>query len=292
VAYLEERDATALVGTIGTTDAASARLRWYREVATVLVFYAVYSAIRNLFGSNAVPPEVALRNAERVIRAEQAVSGFVEADLQAFFLGWGPGFMRFWNLYYGSLHFVVTAGVMVWLYHRHPAHYPRWRNTLGAMTALALVGFSLFPLMPPRLLGRTGAYGGGDAAYAGDFVDTLVAFPTLWSFESSAMQSVSNQYAAMPSLHVGWALWCVAAVLPFTAHRVVRFAFVVYVPATVFAIVVTANHYWLDAVGGVIVFQVAVLIAGRLELIKARRTRLLRPIADREQSAGTDVLVG
>lgn len=291
MAYLEERDATAPGGPIAAP-AAEVRLRWYREVATILAFYAVYSAIRNLFGSNAVDPAVALRNAERVIRAEEVVSGFVEADVQAYFLGWGSGFMRFWNLYYGSLHFIVTAGVLVWVYRRHPVSYPRWRNTLGAMTALALIGFSLFPLMPPRLLADTGLYGGADSGYAGVFVDTLVAFPTLWSFESSTMQSVSNQYAAMPSLHVGWALWCMAAVLPFTARRWVRISFVLYVPVTVFAIVVTANHYWLDAVGGVVVFQAAVLIAGQIETVKARRLRAAGAIGSREPNAEPDVLVG
>lgn len=290
MAYLEDRDPVSADPHLEPGDAP--RLRWYREVGTIVVFYVVYSAIRNLFGSNAVSPETALRNAHRVVQVEKLIGGFVEADIQRFFLEWGTTFIRFWNLYYGTLHFVVTGGVFVWLYRRHPRRYPRWRNTLGATTALALIGFSLFPLMPPRLLSAGGPFGGGDLRYAGMFVDTLAEFPTLWSFNSGAMQSVSNQYAAMPSLHVGWSLWCVLAVYPFLRARWAKALFLLYVPATVFTIVVTANHYWLDAVGGAATFQVGLLIAGRIEAVKLRRRS---PALAAQQAPGAeepDVLVG
>ncbi|MCC6433434.1 MAG: phosphatase PAP2 family protein [Acidimicrobiales bacterium] len=251
------------------------RLRWYREVITTVVFYLIYSAIRNEFGSNAVSPKEALANADRVIRVERFFGLYFEPGLQQYFLGWGSLFMRFWNLYYGSLHFVITGGVMVWLYRRHPARYPRWRTTLASMTGLALLGFSLFPLMPPRLLAAPGPYGGGDLRYAGQFIDTLANFPTLWSFNSDTMQSVSNQYAAMPSLHVGWSLWCTLAMLPLLRRRWTKVLYLAYVPATVFTIVVTANHYWIDAVGGVVVFSAGYLIAGQLEALKGGRLRAI-----------------
>jgi hypothetical protein len=270
VAYVQQPDGSAAaVLPVGAT-----RLRWYREVLTVAVFYAAYSAIRNVFGSNAVAPDVALANAERVIRLQQALRLYVEPDVQRVVLDWSTTFIRFWNLYYGTLHFVVTGGIMVWLFRRHPAAYPRRRNTLAAMTGLALAGFSLFPLMPPRLLAATGPFGGGDLRHAGAFVDTLAEFPTLWSFSSTTMQTVSNQYAAMPSLHVGWSLWCVVSVLPFLRSRIAKLAVTCYVPATVFAIVVTANHYWIDAVGGAAVFGVAMLVAGRIEALKTRSEAL------------------
>lgn len=246
------------------------RLRWYVEIAAIAVFYVGYSAIRNEFGSNAVAPSVALRNAHHIVRIEELLSAFIEDDLQQHFLRWGATFMRVWNLYYGSLHFVVTAGVLIWLFRRHPWRYPLWRNTLGATTALALVGFSLFPLMPPRLLAAGPPYGGGDMRYAGMFVDSLARFPALWSFQSDTMQSVSNQYAAMPSLHVGWALWCCMAVFPLLRRRWVKVLYVLYVPGTVFTIVVTANHYWLDAVGGVAVFGVGWSVAAGIEAFKGR----------------------
>lgn len=303
MAYVDDPSANSVVNTTGTAAAVGAlgavgvdpgtatasRLRWYREVGAVLGFYVVYSMIRNLFGSNAVAPSSALRNALRVIAVERHVGGFVEADIQRFFLEWSTPFIRFWNLYYGTLHFVVTAGVMVWLFRRHPDIYPRWRNGLAAMTGLALAGFSLFPLMPPRLLADSGIYGGGDLRFSG-FVDTLHQFPTLWSFNSGTMQSVSNQYAAMPSLHIGWSLWCVAATLPFIRPLWGRVLVSLYVPATVFAIVVTANHYWIDALGGVAVFTVGYLIAGRIEYVKGLR-RQASPVNRPTAAEGAKSLV-
>jgi hypothetical protein len=283
VAYVQQSDGTAAA----VLPVGAARLRWYREVFTVAVFYVAYSAIRNVFGSNAVAPEVALTNADRVIRLERALHLYVEPDLQRIVLDWGTTFIRFWNLYYGTLHFVVTGGIMIWLFRRHPEAYPRRRNTLAAMTGLALAGFSLFPLMPPRLLAATGPFGGGDLRHAGVFVDTLAEFPTLWSFNSATMQTVSNQYAAMPSLHVGWSLWCVVSVLPFLRGRLTRVSVACYVPATVFAIVVTANHYWIDAVGGAAVFGVAVLVADRIESVKARPTAADPDTASGGEGAGS-----
>ncbi len=252
-------------------------LRWYQEVAIIGAFYGLYSMSRNLFGSNAVSPGLALDNAEWVIRAERLLGSYFEPGLQQFFLDWGGGFLRIWNLFYGTLHFVITAGVFIWLFRRHPDRYPRWRNALGATTALALVGFSLFPLMPPRLLAAGGPYGGRAADHAGQYVDTLDRYPALWSFNSDTMQSVSNQYAAMPSLHVGWALWCVCALFPLLRTRWSRALYLLYVPATVFTIVVTANHYWLDALGGAVVFATGQAIAGRIEAFK--QLRLRNPLA-------------
>ena len=102
------------------------------------------------------------------------------------------------------------------------------------MTALAIIGFAWFPLMPPRLLdepcplpaaiaeaiGARISYGGecieSDLRPEGGFgfVDTLAEFGGPWSFDSEAMASISNQYAAMPSLHIGWSTWCAIAVWP------------------------------------------------------------------------------
>jgi hypothetical protein len=181
--------------------------------------------------------------------------------VQELFLGWPP-FVRFWNIFYGTFHFVVTAALMVWLYLRQPHAYPRWRNTLALTTAFALVGFALFPLMPPRLLGDLGEFGG--RSFNHDFVDTLSAFGGLWSFDSATMEAVSNQYAAMPSLHLGWAIWCFFAIERFVRHRWKRAVLISYPFMTLFAVIVTANHYWLDAVGGVVVFAFGALAARRL----------------------------
>jgi hypothetical protein len=237
------------------------RLRWYREVILGLGFYLVYSFVRNQFGSAAVAPSRAFENALHVIRIERAVHLFVEAQIQRAFLGWTV-LLRICNIFYGTLHFVVTAAVLVLLYRRAPARYRRWRTVLGFTTGLALIGFSLFPLMPPRLLDDFGPYGGKSLDF--HFVDTLVKVGGLWSFESHGMQPISNQYAAMPSLHVAWSTWCVLAVLPLVRRRTARVALFVYPVATLFIVIVTGNHYWLDGAGGLASLALAYVVTSAL----------------------------
>ena len=216
-------------------------LRWWREVLYVLVFYAVYSLIRNTQGSAAVSAAHALRNARQVIRLEQLMGLYHERWVQQAFLD-NRLFIELWNLFYGTFHFVVTVAALVLLFRRFPDRYPRWRNTLACTTALALVGFVVYPLMPPRLLPPS--YG---------FVDTLKTYGSLWSFDSGAMHKVSNQYAAMPSLHFAWALWCAVVLVPLARRVGWKLLAAAYPALTLFAVVVTANHYWLDAAAGALV---------------------------------------
>ncbi len=190
-------------------------LRWWKELLFVAGFYGVYTFIRDEFGSASVGSVHALHNATRVIHLEQWLGIFHEQAVQHWFLQW-PSVIRFFNLYYGSLHFLVPIGVLLVLFRRWPEDYRFWRNTLAATTALALIGFSLFPLMPPRLLCDC-VYGAGPGVHYG-FVDTLARFGGSWSFDSGAMKDVSNQYAAMPSLHVAWSLWCAAVLVPRLRH--------------------------------------------------------------------------
>jgi PAP2 superfamily len=251
------------------------RLRWWVEVVFVLTFYLVYSGIRNIFGSASVSPQEALNNATDVIRLEQAIGLFHEQRIQAFFLNWG-WFMRLWNIFYGSLHFVVTIFAMVWLYRRHPERYTRYRNALAVTTGVALAGFSLFPLMPPRLLDDCTTAFGGCSPHG--FVDSLSHFGGLWSFDSGTMQSVSNQYAAMPSLHFAWASWCALALVPVLTRRLARGLLLLYPWLTLFAVVVTANHYWLDAAGGLFALATGVVLGGAVTRLenRLRFARLVR----------------
>ena len=261
-------------------------LHWWRELLYVGVFYLLYSGTRNLFGSAGGGSTThALHNAERVIRLEQWLGIFHEQTVQSWFLGW-PWFLRIWNIYYGTLHFVVPIGVLVALFRRWPSAYRLWRNTLAFTTGLALLGFSLFPLMPPRLLCDC-LYGGGATSDRG-FVDTIDRYGGLWTFDSGTVKSISNQYAAMPSLHVAWALWCALALYPRLRHRWAKALVVLYPVATVFAIVVTANHYLLDAVGGVLVLAAGYLIAR----LATRSPQIVSPRRDVEQPSGCMVSTG
>jgi hypothetical protein len=259
------------------------RLHWWKEALIVGAFYVVYSWIRNRFGSNTIAtdgvPEAAFHNAEWVIRLERALGLFHEESIQELFLA-RPWFIQFWNVYYGTAHFFVTIGVFTLLFFKRADVFPQWRNTLAAMTALAILGFAFFPLMPPRLLDQpcpapgTVEFGGAcvestlrpgkDQTFQGDngfgFVDTLSVYGGPWRFDSEEVASISNQYAAMPSLHIGWSTWCALAVWPLLRRRWTKVAVLFYPLATLFCIVVTANHFWLDGIGGLVVFSVGALI--------------------------------
>ncbi|MDQ3569536.1 MAG: phosphatase PAP2 family protein [Actinomycetota bacterium] len=235
---------------------ARARLRWWRELLCVVAFYSVYTLIRNHGVATGSHGE-AFRHARQVIGAQRLLGIYHEETIQDLFLAWKP-FISFWNVFYGTAHFFVTIGALVYLFRRMPERYPLWRNTLALTTGLALVGFVLYPLMPPRLL--PGEYG---------FVDTLRVVGGLWSFESAPMAKVSNPYAAMPSLHVAWAGWCSLALSPALARPWARRAMVAYPVLTLFAVVVTANHFLLDALGSAVVlgagFWLARLFTGWIE---------------------------
>jgi hypothetical protein len=236
-------------------------LRWWKELLFVAGFYGVYTIIRDEFGSASVGTVHALHNANRVIHLEQWLGIFHEQAIQHWFLQW-PSLIRVFDIYYGTLHFLVPIAVLLALFRRWPADYRYWRNTLAVTTALALIGFSLFPLMPPRLLCDC-AYGAGPGVHYG-FVDTLARFGGSWSFDSGAMKDVSNQYAAMPSLHIAWSLWCAAVLVPRLRHGWAKALAALYPLLTLTAVVVTANHYFLDAVGGAVTLALGALIARAL----------------------------
>ena len=210
---------------------------------------------RNTQGSGSTSPTHAFRNARVVIKLEEALGLYHEESIQKIFLSVRP-MMKAFNVYYGTAHFLVTAGVLMWLYVRHPDRYPRWRWSLACTTLLGLVGFVAFPLMPPRLISP--AFG------MGSYVDTLHTIGGLWNFEDGAIAKLSNQYAAMPSLHFAWSLWCCLALWPRLRSSWGRALAIAHPVITLLAIVATANHYWLDAVGGAVTLLAGWLLGGIL----------------------------
>ena len=255
------------------------RLRWWREILYIGAFYGVYTLIRDTQGSagggtTGRAAVMAYHHARGVIRVERDLWLYHEEQVQSFFLhhvgSMTHGFFDVMNVWYGSAHFAVTAAVGIWLFRRDQARYTLWRNVLAVTTALALVGFATFPLMPPRLLDfpfpdipRHVPYG---------FVDTLARFGGSWSFDSGAMQKISNQFAAMPSLHIAWAMWCTLVVLPSCHRWWTRALAVAYPIVTLLVVVVTANHFVLDAVGGLLILAGGYAIARPLtNLVHARR---------------------
>lgn len=212
------------------------RPRLWFEILLIAVSYWTYSLIRN-----AVPEQrgQALRNADWIWRTEHQLGlAFEESVNHA--VNSATWLIIGMNYYYATLHFVVTLGVLVWLYHWHPGRYAATRLALFATTAVALVGYYFYPLAPPRLMN------------GGSFVDTVLVHQTWGSMASGDLKHMSNQYAAMPSMHIGWSLWCGLTIFALASAPWARILGLLYPTATLVVIVATANHFWLDAVGGML----------------------------------------
>lgn len=235
------------------------RLHWWVEVLIIAVFYGAYTAIRDLNGRHAVAVTVAFQHARDLISAERWLGIFKERDIQRWLLPHRT-IVSLLNDYYGSAHFIAVVGVLLLLFFKYPERYPRMRNTLALTTLLALIGFYCYPVMPPRLL--PSSYG---------FVDTLRVIGGLWNFNSGPVNAVTNQFAAMPSLHTGWSTWCAAALVPSCKRWWTKAALFLYPALTVFCIVVTANHYFADAAGGLLDLGISYLLARWLTAAWDRR---------------------
>lgn len=205
-----------------------------REVVIALAVYLAYRAGRLVTQDAAT---LARRNANLVIDTERSLGLFTETDLQAWALH-SDLLIRLLNGFYVSAHFPVTIVFLIWVFVRHQHAYRNVRNWLTTVTMVGLAIHVAFPLAPPRM--------------TPGFVDTLAAYgPRIYTDDPAA--SVANQYAAMPSLHFGWALIVAIGVRHLgNARRAIW----LHPLITLVAIVVTANHYWLDAL------VAAVLVAG------------------------------
>ncbi|GIG20462.1 hypothetical protein Cch01nite_11860 [Cellulomonas chitinilytica] len=222
-----------------------------RELALVVGLYVAYSATRLAVGGQW---GAAREHADQLLRVERDLHLDVELWLNTIVtpVTWLAVPSSYW---YATMHFVVTPAVLVLLYRKHPVLYRPARTALMAATLVALLGYYFFPTAPPRLVG-------------GGYVDTLSATSQYGWWPSAAEAaagggSVTNQVAAMPSMHVGWALW-VSIVLAALARRwwlkVLAFG---YVATTTSVVVLTANHWVLDAVAGVVLVGACWVVASR-----------------------------
>ncbi len=244
-------------------------LHWWREIVIALGMYLLYSAVRNTFGAGPESRDIAFRHARGVIKVEQALGLWFEPRLQDWYLSLpADGFIRSWNIFYGTAHFFVTIGLLVAVFVWAPERYRFLRTMLAGTTALALVGFATYTLMPPRLLDSSSQFGAcagrAEGCNSYGMVDTIEQWGGLWKFGEGGMASLSNQYAAMPSLHFAWSLWCCLALWPRLRSAWTRTLAVAHPVITLVAIVATANHYWLDAVGGAFALLCGWLMGGLL----------------------------
>ena len=219
--------------------------RWrttVREVTFIAAAALLYTLVRGLTDDR-VP--VAFANADGVISFERALGIFVEPGLQAAVLQ-REFLVDVVNAVYIA-YWPIVVGTLVWVMIRHPGHYPLYRNAVLASGAISLVIFALYPLAPPRFLPEHG------------FVDTIAANSAGYrDFNASALV---NEYAAMPSLHVGWVLLVSIAIMNLVRRAAVR-ATAALLPVAMFAaIVLTGNHYIVDGIAGGVVVLLGLAIA-------------------------------
>ncbi|MFC8170457.1 phosphatase PAP2 family protein [Streptomyces sp. NPDC057242] len=225
--------------------------RWWAELSLIGVVYAAYTGGRLLVRGDEAS---AVDHGLAILRLEGLLGIDAERPLNRLFTD-VPALGVPADFAYATLHYLVTPVVLVWLFRRRSAHYRAARAWLMASTLLGLVGFTLLPTCPPRLL---------DAAHG--FTDTMAHFSAYgwWGGEASAprgLGGMTNQYAAMPSLHVGWALWCGVMLWRYGRTPLVRALGVAYPLLTTVVVMGTANHYLLDAVAGAAVMGAGFLLA-------------------------------
>jgi hypothetical protein len=233
------------------------------EAVAVLTVYGLYELARGLVVSDA---EEADRHAQRLVALERSLHLFL-ANVQraAHAL---PGLNGLLGIAYLTLHLAVTAGVLLWLHQRRPTVFPFVRTTLLLASGLAIIGYLAYPTAPPRLAGI-----GITDTVSNGHVD----------LNHGLVSSLYNPYAAVPSMHVGYAVIFAASLLRHGRRRLVRALGVLYPPFVLLVIVATGNHFFFDAAAGAFVAALAATAAalitrpaatGRVTALPAQRKPL------------------
>ncbi|MER7806218.1 bifunctional glycosyltransferase 87/phosphatase PAP2 family protein [Streptomyces sp900116325] len=234
------------------------------ELLLIRVVYSAYAHVR--LAATAGRP-----TAEAHGRQIHSLEKWLHIDIEQWanhtvvHIGW---LKSFFDYYYSTFHFIVPLAILGVLYVRCPADY-RWaRSTLGFATLVALLGFWLYPLAPPRLMPGLG------------FIDTVHGVQDFAKPDYGTLTSMTNQYAAMPSLHFGWSLWCGVMIVMLAPKLWMKALGLLHPLFTVSAIVATANHWVLDAVGGALVIALGFVLTHVLA-----GPRKLQPVVDRAAGA-------
>jgi PAP2 superfamily len=222
-----------------------------QEAALVFGLFALWQYAGSF---SVMGPGGALGRARWIWRFERAIHLPSETAIQRFFLP-HPLIIQFFNLYYDTLHFPVLIACMVWLFVWHRDQYGRWRSTLVAFTGICLL-VQFIPVAPPRMLASTG------------LVDTAVQYHE--SVYSTTAGFDPDQLSAMPSVHVGWALLVAIAIIA-TARSRWRWLAALYPVMTTLAVIVTANHFWLDGIVAALILALVLLVQAQVRRLLARR---------------------
>jgi membrane-associated phospholipid phosphatase len=223
-----------------------------RQLALFGGAYYLYRIVRGIVDGQA---GLAFENARAVVDAERSLHLFFEPGLQQ----WAHDHVNWvlWvaNWMYVNSHFVVTTTFLIWLYLARNHAYYFVRNMFMIAMGLALVGYVTFPTAPPRFLPEWG------------FADTVASFVGESAENSAGV--LYNPFAAMPSMHVAFALMIAVPAIMLVRNRALKVLWSVYPAVVAFVVVVTANHFWLDAAVGVMVAAVSA-VAATAALARAR----------------------
>ncbi|MFI7601522.1 phosphatase PAP2 family protein [Actinoplanes sp. NPDC049681] len=259
---MPERGATVAVAEHAGAGRRLAARAAVRELLLVAGLFIAYEAGRMLATGHVGE---AMANATRIWNLERALHLPAESVVQGAMID-HRFLVRAANCYYAYVHFPATALALVWLYVRRPAVYRWMRRTLACLTAIALAVHLVVPLAPPRM-----------AAIAG-LLDTGRTYgPSVYG--APATDTVSNQYAAMPSLHVGWALAVAIALIAATTGRR-RWLWLAHPLITLLVVVATGNHYWLDAIVAVTLLTVVLVVLPGPQVAPAPAPSAPAPVAE------------
>ncbi len=241
-------DTAAVIGPAPVISAAARprlqakRTHWWIEALTIAWLCWVYDAITNLAPLRL---HVALTHARDVLSLEQSLHIDPEHALDR----WLAGHQTLGLLlsdYYDNAHFIVTLGLLGFLWWQRADIYRPLRNSLVLVNVLAFIVFWRFPVAPPRMLPG--------------FVDVVASTHAIGSWHAGALASHANELAAMPSLHIAWAVWCTLVIWQISTRNWLRVLGVIYPFVTAFAVLATGNHFVLDIVGGLVTIAMSVLI--------------------------------
>jgi hypothetical protein len=212
----------------------------------IVLFCGAYWLYRLVRGQVYDQSAAAFANAEAIVDLQRALHVFVERDIQVWAVGTG------WvedvgSWMYINTHFVVTTVTLAFIYLFRNEHFYWVRNMFMVAMGIALVGYVVFPTAPPRLMPEFG------------FTDSVMAFTGVTP--ASDVNALYNPYAAVPSMHVGFALMLAISVIRMTRHTWVKVVWAIYPLVVSLVVVVTANHWIFDAVTGAAVALVSALAA-------------------------------
>lgn len=238
------------------------RPRWWGELLVVAWLAWLYDTVTNLAP---IREALALKHARTILSFERSLHVDPELSLNRWLTAHHTAAIVLSN-YYDNAHFVVTFGLLGWLYWKRADIYRPLRSSLVIINVIGLIVFWRFPVAPPRMLLSDG------------FTDVVSATHAFGSWHTGKLASDANQFAAMPSLHIGWAVWCTFVLWQLSSRAWVRVLAVLYPCLTAFAVLATGNHYLLDVLAGLVTFALSIAlvrlmsVAHVTKLLLSRRT--------------------